>query len=335
MTIRLTGAKKAAILLLSMGEDAASDVLKNLSDEDITEITRAMRSFDGVSQNEVQRVANEYFLLAEKGRFLPASPETKTTYLRKIFSRALGEEEAERIVQGMLATEGAGPLEKLQWHDPVTIAEFVSGEHPQVIAVILANLGDPALTQQVLDALPSELSEDVLSRLLQIREVSGEWIEEIEKSLGEEMVEPSPQASSQPQRGGSQQVAGMMNAASPEMEHAIMGHIERQDVELAASIREKMFPFEAFLRVDNMSIQKVVEKATNQDLVHALATAEEPLRRHFFRNLSPDNVKALTEAIANQGPIRVSAIESAQKRLSNIARELAVKGELRLLQRKK
>ena len=332
---RLSGARKAAILLLSMGEEAATKVLRNLSDEEIQDITREMQAFNDVSPNEVQRVASEYFLLAEKGRFLPGSPETKTAYLRRILTRAMGEDSAQRIVAGIMTSEGGGTLDTLQWHDPATIAEFVSDEHPQVIAVILAHLGDPGLSQQVLNEMPASLRDDVTERLMSIREISDEWITEIEQSLTQELGASNHTEPREPAIGGEEQVAGVLNAASPTMEQSILTQIESEHPELAARLRRQMFPFEAFLRVDNASIQKVLERTTNQDLVLALRTADEPLRRHFFRNLSPDTARQLAAAIAEFGPIRVSEIEEAQKRLSSIARELALKGELRLLERKR
>ena len=339
MSEKLSGARKAAILLLSLGEEAASEVLKNLTEVEIREVTRQMRTFEDISQAQVQRVANEYYMLAERGRFLPGSPETKTAFLRRILGRAMGEEEAERIIEGVLENKNVGELERLQWHDPATIAEFVSGEHPQVMAVILANLGDPDLTRMVLEALPDHLRPEVLARLLRIREVSEEWIEEIESSLEEEINQTEKahgeNEDSGSSAGASDRVAGVLNATSSGMQQTILDHIEKQDPALAAKIRNQMFPFEEFIKVDHFSIQKVLERCTNQDLVYALRTADDGLRRHFFRNLSPENAKSLAEAIEGFGPIRISEIEAAQNRLSNIARELAVQGELHLLQRRK
>lgn len=330
-TARLKGAQKAAILLLSLGEDAAAEVIRNLSEEELNALTPYLSNFDEVTPQDVERVAQEFYRTAEKGSFLPATPETKTAYLNKILGRALGEEKSRQLVAGMLEESPPGRLEQLKWHDPATIAQFISNEHPQVIAVIAANLGDPALTQQVLAALPEGLRRDVLIRLVRLREISSEWVQEIEASLEEEMSAAKAQP---PARDASaDRVAGVMNAAPRQMEVAVMTHIESQRPELAARIRTQMFPFEEFLKVDNPSMQRVLEQVTNEDLVQALSTANEPLRRHFLRNLSTENAAALEQAIGNFRPLRVSDIEAAQKRLSNIARQLAQQGKLTVLKR--
>ena len=333
MTNRLSGPQKAAILLLSLGEEAASDVIKNLSEEEVQLITPHLSNFEDVTPNEVERVTNEFYLIAEKGKFLPAAPETKTNFLKKILSKALGAKKGTNLIEGMLNKDVSSSLEKLKWHDPTTIAEFLSGEHPQVIAVILAYLGDPNLTKNVLDEFPEGVREDLLVRLMRLKEISPEWVEEIEKSFSTEMY--AEEEEPEEKKAASDKVAGMLNAAPQGMETSIMSHIEQMDQGLADRIREQMFPIDDFIKLDNYSMQKVLEKATNEDLVLVLRTAEEPLRRHFFRNLSTENARELKEAIESFGPIRISDIESAQKRLSNIARDLAAKGELHLLERKK
>ncbi len=333
MAAQMNGGQKAAILLLSLGEEAAAEVIRHLSEDEINALTGHMNRCDGTTPAKVERVANEFYRIAEKGRFLPATPETKTAYLKKILARALGEEKSAALTEGMLASQPSGPLEKLRWHDPATIAEFICGEHPQVIAVIAANLGDPALTQQVLFELPDGLREDVIARLLRLREILPEWVEEIEASLADEM-EPAA-AEGEAGAAPSDRVAGMLNAAPKEMESSILHHIQDKNPELAGRIRERMFPFEDFIKVDNFGMQKVLERVTNEELVLALRTAGDALRRHFLRNLSAENAHALEQAMEEMGPIRVSAIETAQKRLSNIARELARQGELSILEKKK
>ena len=331
MAARLKGAQKAAILLLSLGEDAAAEVIKNLSADDVNALAPHLGNFENVTPGDVERVALEFYRAAEKGRFLPATPETKTAYLKKILVRALGEEKSQALVEGMQETSSTGRLEQLKWHDPATIAQFISGEHPQVIAVIAANLGDPALTQQVIAALPEGLRQNVLTRLLRLHEISSEWVEEIEASLEEEMR--SDDAPESGREAGANRVAGVMNAASRQLEHSVMNHIQAQDPKQAGEIRSRMFPFEEFIKVDNPGMQKVLARVTNEELVLALSTADEGLRRHFLRNLSAENAATLEQAISGFRPARLSDIEEAQKRLSNIARELAQRGELSVLKR--
>ena len=330
MAERLTGPQKAAILLLSIGEEAASEVLKKLSQAEIKRLTEHVSRFQDITPRDVDRVANEYFLIAERGRFLPGPPETKIAYLKKVLEKALGAEKSAALLEGMLAAPASGALEKLTWHDPSTIAEFLTSENPQVIAVILANLGDPELLENVMGELPDRVSQDVLARLVRLREISPDWVAEIEQSLAERMY-----STRKGEVGSSAyKVAGVLNSASAEMGDKVMREIDERDPGLAGKIREQMFPFEDFIRIDNLGIQKILAKASTEDVVMALHTADEPLRRHLFRNFSGEAARTIGKAMKDLGPMRISEIENAQKRLSIIARELSAQGELLILEKR-
>lgn len=330
MSHRLSGPQKAAILLLSLGEDAAAEVLKNLSDSEIEEVSRNMARFGDVTPKDVDRVASEFYLIAEKGRFLNTPPETKVEFLKKILAKAIGPEKAAELVDGLMAAKPSGPLERLKWHDPATIARFLAGEHPQVIAVILANLGEPALMQHILAELPQALSQDVFARLLRLKSISPEWVEEIEASLAEELAR-EPGEGARPAHLGTERAAGLLNAAPPPMERAILNRIEQQAPAVAERIRAEMFPFPEFIKIDNQGLQKILARSTLQDVVLALHGADEALARHLLHNLSSDSAGKVQAALELPGPARLSDIEAAQKRLANIARDLAEKGELLIL----
>ena len=194
MATPLSGPQKAAILLLSLGEEAAAEVIKNLSEDEIKAVTQYMSRFDRVTPKDVDRVMNEFYRVAEKGRFLPAPPQTKIEYLKKILARAVGDEQADKTVQGLVERKPESAFETLRWHDPTTIAEFLAGEHPQIIAVILANLGDPHLAQEVIAALPEDMQQDILTRYARIRTIPDEWLQEIEASLNEDLAATRPRA---------------------------------------------------------------------------------------------------------------------------------------------
>lgn len=333
MASRLTGSKKAAILLLALGEEAASEVIKNLSPQEIEQVTKSIQDFGDVTPGEVERVTNEFYLIAEKGKFLPGSPETKTAFLKKVLAKGMGDESAKKLVEGIIETPEGSELERLKWHDPTTIAEFLDKEHPQVVAVILANLGDSGLTRQVLEHFQESRRQDILARMVRLREISLEWIEEIEAALTSELSTEGEPAEQEPV--GINKMADVMSAAPPAMEKELMGSLSSRDPALAGQIRERLFDFDDFIRMDNFSIQKVLGKVTNEDLVLALRTADERIKKHFFRNLSDENVRQLEEAIQNFQPTRISSIEEAQKRLCQVARELNQNGEIRLLERKR
>jgi flagellar motor switch protein FliG len=332
MARRLSGPQKAAILLLALGEESAAEVLKNLSEAEIVEITGYMSRLEEVSPQEVTRVTSEFYRVAERANFLPSPPETKVQYLKKVLAKAMGEAKAQQVVDGMVAAAPGSTLERLKWHDPGTIAAFIGEEHPQVIAVILANLGDPQLARAVLDALPETLQQEIVPRLARLRSIPADWLEEIEKSLTEQA---GPSGADPVHDVGPQRVASMINASSRATENRWLGHIRRQDPQLAERIQERLFAFEDFIKVDNYGMQKVLARTPGEDVVLALKAADDSLKRHFLRNLAPQAAAVIEQALVELGPAPVAQIEAAQRRIATVAKEMADKGELYVLERKR
>src|SRR5579863_2310052 len=332
MARRLTGPQKAAILLLALGEESAAEVLKNLSDEEIRDVTMVMSRVDEVTSADVQRVTDEFYLVAEKARFLPSPPETKVQYLKKVLSKAMGDAKAQEVVDGMVKAAPGSTLERLKWHDPATIATFIGVEHPQVVAVILANLGDPQLARSVLESLPEHLQQDIVPRLAKLRAIPSDWLQEIDQSLTEQT---GPSTADPAHDVGPQRVATMLASTTRATETRWLSHIQRQDPALADRIRDHLFPFEDFVKVDNMGMQKVLARTPGDDIVLALKLADEGLRNHFMRNLAPQAAAQIERAMQEMGPISVAQVEAAQRRIATTAKEMSERGELFVLERKR
>ncbi len=331
MARRLTGPQKAAILLLALGEESAAEVLKNLSQDEIEEVAAYMSRLEEVSPQDVTRVTSEFYLVAEKARILPEPPETRVQYLKKVLGKALGEARAQGIVDGMVKAGTGSALERLKWHDPGTIAAFIAGEHPQVIAVILANLGDVRLERAVLAALPEALQRDLQPRLAKLRTIPTAWLEEIEQSLSEPPgSDPDAAGDSGPQR-----VASLLASATGATESRWLGHIERRDPALAERIRDHLFSFDDFIKVDSYGMQKVLARTPGEDIVLALKLADEDLKRHFLANLSPQAAASIGQALDELGPTSIALVEAAQRRIATTAKEMEERGELFVLVRKK
>ncbi|MDH4247025.1 MAG: flagellar motor switch protein FliG [Deltaproteobacteria bacterium] len=329
MADRLSGAQKAAILLLTMEEEAAAEVLKNLNEDEIRAVTAHMARFQSITPQDVNRVASEFYRVAERARFLPESPETKVDYLRKILGRALGEERADEMVRGLVRRKPESPLERLTWHDPHTVAEFLSPEHPQVIAVILANLGDAALVQSILSELPLEMQEDVFTRLARLRTIPPEWLREIESSLGADLeAEAEPPAAQESPTMGPKRVARVLGNTNLPLQHTLFEQIRQRNPELAERVRRHLFTFADLLKLDNYAIQVVLKNVSGQDLVLALKLADEPMRRHFLKNMSAPAAERVEEAIAGLGPTAITHIEEAQQRIALAASALLDGGEI-------
>jgi len=332
MARRLSGPQKAAILLLALGEESAAEVLKHLSDDEIREATVYMSRIEEVTPADVTRVTTEYYRVAEKAHFLPSPPETKVQYLKKVLAKALGDAKAQEIVGGMVATAPESTLERLKWHDPASIAAFIGEEHPQVIAVVLANLGDAQLARAVLEALPETVQQEVVPRLAKLRAIPSDLLQEIDKSLTEQA---GPSIADPAHDIGPQRVATMLGAASHATESRWLAHIRRQDPALAERIREHLFPFEDFIKVDAIGMQKVLARTPGEDIVLALKLADDGLKRHFLGNLAPQAAAQIEQALVELGPTPIAQVEAAQRRIAHTAKEMADKGELFVLERKK
>jgi flagellar motor switch protein FliG len=252
-------------------------------------------------------------------------------YLKKVLGKALGEPRAQGIVDGMVKAGTGRALERLKWHDPGTIAAFISEEHPQVIAVILANLGDTRLAQAVLAALPDALQQDLQPRLAKLRTIPTAWLDEIERSLGE----VAPSDSDTEGESGPERVASLLASASSATEKRWLGDIERRSPALAERVRDHLFPFGDLIKVDSYGMQKVLARTPGDDIVLALRVADEDLKRHFLTNLSPQAAASIEQALEELGPTSIALIEAAQRRIATTANEMEQRGELFVLERKK
>jgi flagellar motor switch protein FliG len=244
----------------------------------------------------------------------------------------VGEEQASHTVQGLVERKPQSPFEELRWHDPQTIASFLAGEHPQVIAVILANLGDPALAQGIIAALPETMHKDILTRYAQIRTIPDEWLQEIEASLSQDMEASRTRPAPPP--AGEQRVTDVLGAAPQPMEDLLIAHLRTRNPELAERIGKRMFSFADLIKIDNYGIQLILKRTPGDDLVLALKIADEPLSRHLLHNMSDEAARKIQEGIDGLGPTPVSRIEAAQKRIANTARVLIESGEVYPLERR-
>ncbi|MDH5751406.1 MAG: flagellar motor switch protein FliG [Deltaproteobacteria bacterium] len=334
MTKRMSGARKAAILLLTLEEEAATEVLRNLNEEEVREVTALMADFEDITPEDVDRVTGEFYLIGRKARFIPEQPETKVEFLRKVLGRALGSDKANEMVEGLVTGGSGSNLERLSWHDPSTIAEFLASEHPQVIAVILTNMGDASQAQAVLSELPGEMQEDVFTRMARLRTIPQEWLDEIEASLSDELAtETSRAAGEKDDAVGPRQVARVLGAVDSPTQDTLFRQLKERNPGLAEKVQSRMFHFHDLLKIDNYGIQLVLKNVSSDDLTVALKLADEPIQRHLMRNMAPASAERLLQSIQQLGPVPVKKIEEAQQKIANTARLLMEQGKVVSLRR--
>jgi flagellar motor switch protein FliG len=320
----LTGADKVSILLLVLGEEVAPLVLKKMSESEIQRISSYMSHMREVDTSAVEQVLNEFFSLTGSVEGVVAGG---TEYVKKLLVKALDPEKAEWILSNLSMPTLETGLEALRWLDPKTIARFLRGEHPQTVAVIVAHL-NPTQAGAVLGSLPPSVQADVLMRIAKLEHIPAGVIQELDKVLQRELRATG--ALETDQVGGVKAVAEILNNVDQASEREIMGHIEESNAPLAEEIRQLMFVFEDLLEVDDRGMQTVLREVANDDLKMAMKTASEDLTGKILRNLSQRAADMLREELELMGPVRISDVEKAQQKITQVAKRLENEGRLML-----
>lgn len=322
---KMTGPKKAAILLVAMGEEAAADVIKNLEDSEIQQVGYYMARFTDVSPEELDMVLEEFYNKTgsgEGGFMINASPD----YVKNTLTKALGGDRAKSLVDNLSANVEESALESLKWLDPKAIANFITHEHPQTIALILAHLEDPEQTATVLKELPENLQADVVYRMAILESIQPGVVAEIDEVLSREMQAAGAMGTSKV--GGIESVAEMLNSLDKSTETRILATIEESNPDLAEQIRELMFTFEDMVLIDQRGMQLVIKEVPQQDLVMAMKTASEPIKELIFSSMSQRAAEMLREDLEVLGPVKVADVEKAQQNLVKVARKLEEEGKI-------
>ncbi|MBK9292861.1 MAG: flagellar motor switch protein FliG [Oligoflexia bacterium] len=320
----LKGMEKAAILLNYLGEQATTELLKNMDDSDIRKLINTMARMKFVPIDVTKRVLEEYYeKISEQEEYI----FSKNIATKETIVAAVGEERARGIL-GHLNLAAGGPqrtLESLEMVDAKSLANFLVNEHPQTIAVILSHL-EPEKKCEVLKRMPESVQAEAVLRMANLDYISPELIEEMDKVLRQELSTMG--TVEQAQLGGVQPVAEMLNVMDKNTETAIMSRLEEKDPILAEEIRKLMFVFEDLIKIDDRGIQTMLKEIANDKLLLALKTANDEIKDKITRNMSQRASQLLVEDLQAMGPSKLSDVEAAQQEIVNIARRLEAEGKI-------
>jgi len=322
---KLTGPKKAAILLVALGEEAAGDIIKNLEDSEIQQVGYHMARFTEVSPEELDLVLEEFYTKSTAGTqgfIINASAD----YVKNTLTKALGGDRAKSLVDNLSANVEESALESLKWLDPRAIANFITHEHPQTIALILAHLEDPEQTATVLKELPENLQADVVYRMAILEAIQPGVVNEIDEVLSREMQASGAMGTAKV--GGIEAVSETLNSLDKSTETRILATIEESNPDLAEQIRELMFTFEDLVLIDARGMQLILKEVQGQDLTLAMKTASDPIKELIFSSMSTRAADMLREDLEVLGPAKISDVEKAQQNLVKIARKLEEEGKI-------
>ena len=321
---KMTGPKKAAILLLALGEDGAADVMKNLEEAEIQQVGYYMSRFTDVSPEELDIVLEEFYrnsVMADEGVNISSSPD----FVKNALTKALGADRAKELSENLGAGEEEAGLEALRYAEPIMIANYIRTEHPQTIALILSYLKNAEQSSAVLRDLPESLQADILYRMAVIESIPPGVISEMNEVLTEEMKTAGSMATSV---GGVEPVAEILNSVDKATETRILSSIEETNPELAEQIRELMFTFEDLALIDAKQMQLVMKDVDQADMVLALKTASDAVKELIFGSMSSRAAEMVREDLENLGPAKLSDVEAAQQKIIKVVKTLEEAGTI-------
>ena len=321
---KMTGPKKAAILLLALGEDGAADVMKNLEEAEIQQVGYYMSRFTDVSPEELDIVLEEFYrnsVMADEGVNISSSPD----FVKNALTKALGADRAKELSDNLGAGEEEAGLEALRYAEPIMIANYIRTEHPQTIALILSYLKNAEQSSAVLRDLPESLQADILYRMAVIESIPPGVISEMNEVLTEEMKTAGSIATSV---GGVEPVAEILNSVDKATETRILSSIEETNPDLAEQIRELMFTFEDMALIDAKQMQLVMKDVDQADMVLALKTASDAVKELIFGSMSSRAAEMVREDLENLGPAKLSDVEAAQQKIIKVVKKLEEAGTI-------
>jgi len=320
----MDGIERAAILLLSMGEKNASEVLKHLEPRQVQKVGMAMSTMSSVNKVKMQSVLTDFISAIEDQSSLTVDTEH---YLRTVLIEALGEEKATPFIDRIIVSDQDSGLNRLKWLDGRLIADVIRNEHPQIIATILIHL-DSEQSAEVVSYFSAEKRAEVLLRMCNIDTVKPEAISELGQIIEKQFT--GQKIGKTASIGGIKSVADVINFLDGSMEEDVLTKIKDWDEELAEQIRDKMFVFENISDLDDRSIQTLLRDVTSEQLKVALKGATETTKEKILSNMSKRAADLLRDDIEMQGPVKVSDMEQAQKDILSVARNLAEDGKITL-----
>ncbi|MEQ9394069.1 flagellar motor switch protein FliG [Haliea sp.] len=320
---QLAGVDRAAILLMSLGEQEASTVLKHMGAREVQKIGNSMASLSGVSREQVNQVLDTFITAVEEKTSLGVGSDD---YVRRVMQEALGDKASNMIDRILLGRDSKG-LESLKWMDPRSVAEMIRQEHPQIIAIVLAYL-ESDQAAEILGFLPERTRPDVIMRIATLDGIPPSALSELDdviqkQSMGSENVKSSSV-------GGVRTAAEILNLVDGVTEQGVLDAVKKSDEGLGQRIQDEMFVFENLVDIDDRGIQVILREVQSDILIVALKGADQAVKDKLLKNMSRRAAEMLTEDLEAKGPVRLAEVEAAQKEILGTVRNLADQGQIEI-----
>ncbi len=319
---KLTGNQRAAVLLISLGVDSASSVLKALKNDEVEDISLEIAKMKNVSPEVVDEVMREFYDLMSAKRYIV---EGGIDFAKGILAQARGEGDANDMFRKLEAETGTSAFGVFQSNEISQIVQFIQNEHPQVAALIMSQIRQER-SAEILSYLDDELQGEITYRLASLDKISSEVIDEVEEVIKEQMG--GVDAIGDRAKGGASVVASILNEANMSVERNVIKEIEERDPQLAEEIKKQMFLFEDIAHFDDRTVQLIINEMDKSDLVLGLKGVSEELTNKFLKNMSTRAVDMLKEDMEALGPVHVKDVEEAQQRIIQKIKKLEEEGQI-------
>jgi flagellar motor switch protein FliG len=320
-TDKLTGPQKAAIFLLTMGEEFTTTFFKNIDEKNIKKIGQHMSEINHIPSDVLNLVMDEFLTNVQGDRDIMISGEK---FLKQVVNKTLDKATASEIFKVIGGEGGSVPFSDLAYMSADKLVSIIQGEHPQTIALVLSYLPHEKAAE-VLKLFSEEVKADIALRIVKIGQVDIDVVNELDMVLKKEI---SKIGGSTKKFDGIEILANILNAVDGNTEEAVLSHIEEEDDSLAEMVRQKMFVFEDLLQVENRNFRDILQNVDNQLLIKALKTTSEEMKDKIFSNLSERASEMLKEDMEVMGPVKLSEVEAAQQEIIKTAKRLESEGKI-------
>ncbi len=318
------GLNKAAILMLALGEDCASEVMKHLGPREVQKLGIAMASMAAIPHEQVAATIDEFLNTADISSSMGIDSDD---YIRNVLTKALGDDKAASLLNRILGGRDASGIESLKWMDSPSVAELIRNEHPQIIATILVHLErDQAC--EILTNFTERLRNDVVLRIATLDGIQPAALRELNDVLTKLLT--GNESLKKKTIGGVRAAAEILNFMNGEQEASVMGNLRNYDSDMAEKIMDEMFVFDNIMDIDDRGIQLLLREVQSDTLIIALKGANPEMREKIFKNMSQRAAEMMRDDLESKGPVRLSEVEAQQKAILVIVRRLADEGQIML-----
>jgi len=319
-----SGIERAAILLMTVGEEGAAEVFKYLTPKEVQKVGEQMAKISSVPRERIEDIVKRFHAEREGNVSLVRDTDE---YVTQVLKKALGEEKAAILIDRILQGNDVSGIESMKWMAPGSVAELLKNEHPQIVASILVHL-ERDQAAEVLRLLPERMRNDVIVRIATLDGIQPQALDELNQVLSRVLAggEKVKKAS----LGGTKTAAEILNFLGSAIETTAIDSMRENDSDLAQKVLDQMFTFDNVNELDDKAIQTLLREVQSESLIVALKGADQALRERIFKNMSSRAAETMREDLESKGPVRLSEVEAEQREILKIVRRLADEGQIQL-----